>query len=127
MIGIKNVENYNQNGGELKFIQTDNVIKKLNEIIQNIGHDKSVAIICKNLNMLEKIKHEISCPKNVVLTTIANVKGIEYYHVIVPFADSENYKNALDKNLLYIASTRATKNLTFIYSGSITKFIKENE
>jgi len=58
-----------------------------------------------------------------IITTPAQAKGVEFDCVIVPFANSKNYQNELDKNLLYVASTRALHNLYFISDGQPSKFL----
>ncbi|MBQ8845436.1 MAG: UvrD-helicase domain-containing protein [Clostridia bacterium] len=126
MIGIENIENLNQNGDNVEVINSNNTLSSLQSIINNLDENKKVAIICKNKGMLEKIKTNLhNIPDNVTITTIANSKGVDFYHVIVPFVDEKNYNSNLDKNLLYIASTRATMKLTYIFEGEISKFLKD--
>ena len=60
----------------------------------------------------------------VLVTTCATAKGIEFDAVIIPNADEENYQNNLDKNIIYISSTRALHKLFFVSKKSPSKFIK---
>jgi DNA helicase-2/ATP-dependent DNA helicase PcrA len=59
-----------------------------------------------------------------VITTAYLAKGLEFDCVILPEACNKNYKNEIDKQMLYIGITRALHKLTLLYSGGITKFLK---
>lgn len=55
----------------------------------------------------------------VLLVCVANVKGKEFEHVILPFLDKGEFPNPLrapseEKNLFYVAATRAKSRLTLI-------------
>jgi DNA helicase-2/ATP-dependent DNA helicase PcrA len=50
-------------------------------------------------------------------------KGLEFDEVIIPFASARNYQTEVDRNLLYIACTRAMHQLTLMYSVDKTGFI----
>lgn len=54
----------------------------------------------------------------VSITSIRMAKGLEFDEVIVPDADNRNYASDYDRNLLYIACTRAMHKLTLFYTGS---------
>ena len=54
----------------------------------------------------------------IILCTIHLAKGLEFDHVIVPDANAETYHTAMDRNLLYIACTRAMHRLTMIAQGT---------
>ena len=62
--------------------------------------------------------------KQVLITTPTTSKGVEFDYVIVPNCDNKNYCDELDKNLLYIATTRALHKLSLIYEDSLSKFVK---
>lgn len=141
MIDLKNIEYVNRNGDKPKLIKTEDYAKTIAEYIksecQNYEH---VAIICKcNKEMHELSKllkgklefTEIKEPEDynnkVLLTTCATAKGIEFDCVILPFANAENYKNSLEKNILYVSSTRALHKLAFLYNDKPSKFLKELE
>ena len=59
----------------------------------------------------------------VSITPIRMAKGLEFDEVIVPDADNRNYVSDYDRNLLYIACTRAMHKLTFFYTGSPSPFL----
>ncbi|MFB9278095.1 HelD family protein [Cohnella cellulosilytica] len=53
-----------------------------------------------------------------VVTTAHMAKGLEFDHVVVPFADGGNYRTEMDRCLLYIACTRAMHALTLTFHGT---------
>ena len=57
------------------------------------------------------------------LTTAHLAKGLEFDEVIVPFASQVTYRTGLDKNMLYIACTRAMHQLTLTHTGERTPLI----
>lgn len=59
----------------------------------------------------------------VSITSVRMAKGLEFDEVIVPDADNRNYDSDYDRNLLYIACTRAMHKLTLFYTGSPSPFL----
>ena len=59
-----------------------------------------------------------------IITTAYLAKGLEFDCVILPEADKNNYKNEIDRQMLYIGITRALHKLTLLYTGEITGFLK---
>ena len=59
------------------------------------------------------------------VVSVRMAKGLEFDEVIVPFADAETYHTPEDRNLLYIACTRAMHRLTLLYSGRPTPLYAE--
>ena len=51
-------------------------------------------------------------------------KGLEYDAVIVYEVNEDNYYDKEDKQLLYIACTRALHRLSLCYTGKISKFLE---
>ena len=54
-------------------------------------------------------------------------KGLEYDHVILPNADNEVYNTELDKQNLYVATTRALHGLHVFYEKEVSHFIPLEE
>jgi DNA helicase-2/ATP-dependent DNA helicase PcrA len=52
-------------------------------------------------------------------------KGLEFDQLIVPNVTEENYHTAMDRNLLYVACTRAMHKLTLTFAGAVTPLIHE--
>lgn len=138
MIGIKNVEYVNRRGQSPKVIQTENqgqtIAKIITEECSDFDHiaiickcNKEAKEICKQLNgKIDYVlmKEPEDYKNKVLVTTCATAKGIEFDAVIVPNADEENYKNNLDKNILYISSTRALHKLYFTCQNQPSKYLK---
>lgn len=59
----------------------------------------------------------------VSITSIRMAKDLEFDEVIVPDADDRNYVLDYDRNLLYIACTRAMHKLTLFYTGRPSPFL----
>ena len=59
----------------------------------------------------------------VSITSIRMAKGLDFDEVIVPDVDHRNYDSDYDRNLLYIACTRAMHKLTLFYTGSPSPFL----
>lgn len=56
----------------------------------------------------------------VSITSVHMSKGLEFDEVVIPSADSRTYSSGHDRNLLYIACTRAMHRLTLLYTGEPT-------
>ncbi len=140
ILGKKVANNVNRNGEEVKFITCRNIIKELEALIkekQEKNRNKTLCIICKDKKEIEYLQDnssiinrftvldetkEMSNNKNII-TTIINSKGVEFDIVIIPFANDSNYQTELDRNLLYVASTRALHNLCFVANKKPSRFL----
>lgn len=116
ILGKKVANNVNRNGEEVKFITCKNIIKELENFIkekQEKCRNKTLCIICKDKQEIEYLQEhsliinrfdvldetkEMSSNKNII-TTIINSKGVEFDMVVIPFANDNNYKTELDRNL----------------------------
>lgn len=137
MIGLDHITYVNRNGDKPKLIQTTDTVRAIQQILeQECAQYDHIAIICKCQKELKQLAKELKGKVNytllenpedysqkVLLTTCATAKGIEFDCVIVPNANAENYVNSLDKNILYVSSTRALHKLFFIANASPTKFL----
>jgi len=61
---------------------------------------------------------------SVMITTPLVVKGLEFDSVAIPCADSVNYSSDIDRQLLYIACTRAMHELTLLHTGEFTGLVE---
>ena len=57
------------------------------------------------------------------ITSIQMSKGLEFDEVIIPDVNSDKYSTEYDRNLLYIACTRAMHRLTLLYTGEVSSLI----
>lgn len=69
------------------------------------------------------ISSEEDFQKGLTIMPIYIAKGLEFDAVIVPNANKENFSTELDRNLLYIACTRALHRLMLYYLGIKSPFI----
>jgi DNA helicase-2/ATP-dependent DNA helicase PcrA len=52
-------------------------------------------------------------------------KGLEFDQVIVPDVSEKNYSTEMDRNMLYVACTRAMHHLALTYVGATARFLGE--
>ncbi len=142
ILGKHIADNVNRNGDEVGFVKTKFCATKLEEIIEERkaspkGKDQTIAIICKTKEQIRELQKQSGVIKKFklldndtsvtnskyVITTPAQAKGVEFDCVIIPFANSKTYQNELDKNLLFVACTRALHNLYFVSDGEPSKFL----
>lgn len=114
-------------------------VDKLREIIDNYLADgyKSIAIITRSNADAKRLYSEVNdkipninlidddmdrYDNNLCIISVYNSKGLEFDGVII-YDASENYETEVDRNLLYIASTRALHRLSVIYIDKPSKFI----
>jgi DNA helicase IV len=85
--------------------------RKAVELAKSFGKSKKVSLITSNKDT------------KAVIAPVGLSKGLEFDYVIVVDADDETYKSEADRNLLYVACTRAMHKLDLIYGGQKSKFI----
>jgi DNA helicase-2/ATP-dependent DNA helicase PcrA len=61
----------------------------------------------------------------VVICTAHMAKGFEFDEVIVPHVDAKHYRPAMDRNLLYVACTRAMHHLVLTHAGRPSPLLEE--
>ncbi|MBW6521734.1 MAG: AAA family ATPase [Desulfoarculaceae bacterium] len=112
-------------------------IRQLVEEFFDLDHHL-LGIICKTQAQAEQLHQAIhddghpvhlltsqstTFTRGVLICTVHLAKGLEFDQVIVPDAGENNYATAMDRNLLYIACTRAMHTLTLTFTGKISSFI----
>ncbi len=103
------------------------------------------AVLCKTSFEASQIFHQLqnlgvtgirlgnyehfSFDPGVTITSIAQVKGLEFRHVLVTNPSLEQFRDnsKLDRNLLYVAITRAEEKLDFIVKDEPTNLLPANE
>ncbi|ESR25444.1 HelD family protein [Lutibaculum baratangense] len=88
--------------------------KKLHQALDDQGIDA---------NLLDERSAGFST--GIVVCTSHLAKGLEFDRVVVPDADAANYKTEMDRNLLYVACTRAMHRLTVLASGQPSPFLPD--
>ncbi|MFC6487755.1 HelD family protein [Nitratireductor sp. GCM10026969] len=92
----------------------------------------SLAIIAKTQRQAEKLHRQLTekgvetrlldagssgFSTGIIVCTAHLAKGLEFDRVIVPDAGVQNYGTDMDRNLLYVACTRAMHRLTVLFAG----------
>ncbi|MEX2642276.1 MAG: 3'-5' exonuclease [Acetobacterales bacterium] len=100
---------------------------------------RSLAVIAKTQRMANRLHKKlveagmearlldadsVGFSSGVVVCTAHLAKGLEFDRVIVPDVSVENYCTELDRNLLYVACTRAMHRLTLVTSGELSPFLR---
>ena len=138
------LEMVERHGEQPKTIYCENADREIAVILDLIeefekGGHASLGIVvkteadAKRLYALLSEKHPLhfisqdstSFTTGVSITSIRMAKGLEFDEVIVPDADNRNYGSDYDRNLLYIACTRAMHKLTLSYAGSPSPFLQK--
>jgi len=143
-IGKKeNAEVFARNGEEVDLVECnknteiDTLLRIINEYKQKSYN--SIAIITKTNKQSQKlykqIKNKLSVnliddntdeyDNKICVISAFNSKGLEFDGVIVYNVSEENYNSDIDRDVLYIASTRAMHKLTIMQSDKNCKFIKD--
>lgn len=106
--------------------------------LSGAGHN-TLGVICKTQSQAERFHAAIgalgreahllsgqsaSFARGVTVCTAHMAKGLEFDQVIVPEANGANYRTAMDRNLLYVACTRAMHKLTLTFAGDLTRLIE---
>ena len=113
--------------------------EKIHEILKKFNENKrsSIGIILKteeeanllfsSIKYIENINLINSDSKyflpGITITSVQMSKGLEFDEVIVPDVDIHTYRSEHDKNLLYVACTRAMHKLTLLYTGKVSTLL----
>ena len=136
------IDCFGRNGDEPEIYTGDTIDNYDEKIVSEIlcSREKlyqSIALICKTerdafflYNRLKE-KTDIQLIRNdgkanisgTLIIPIYLSKGLEFDSVLICDADNEHYYTEEDKNLLYIASTRALHRLNLFYTGEISRFL----
>ena len=136
------IKSFNRNGDSPKVYIADNSEIFIDEIVKEIKlcQEKgfqSICLICKteknSTYLFNKIKHklDIQLIKNGSVSDLQGVfilpvymsKGLEFDAVLICDADSPNYHDEDDKNLLYVACTRALHKLSLFCENEVSPLI----
>lgn len=136
------IKSFNRNSDSPKVYIADNSEIFIDEIVKEIKlcQEKgfqSICLICKteknSTYLFNKIKHklDIQLIKNgsasdlqgVFILPVYMSKGLEFDTVLICDADSQNYHDEDDKNLLYVACTRALHKLSLFCENEVSPLI----
>ena len=140
------VEPLERYGEEPEVIPCRNADAELSKVIELISEFKnsennSLGIICKTQKQADyfykalennfkiRLLNDTSADfgTGIVITTAYLAKGLEFDQVIVPQCSHKNYISDTDKQMLYVATTRAMHRLFLTYTGKLSKFIEVNK
>lgn len=93
-------------------LKTQKQAEKLISAIQAAGHEARLLS-----------EQSATFSSGVVVCAAHMAKGLEFDQVLIPHVDKKNYATMMDKNMLYVACTRAMHNLTLTYTDELTGFI----
>ncbi|OON96634.1 MAG: hypothetical protein ATN31_09370 [Candidatus Epulonipiscioides saccharophilum] len=126
---------------DVEIIHRPNTSELNDFIIERLADYKKefnkIAIICKDknsvINLQAQVKKSLDAQfitmddmllkSDVLVLPTYMVKGLEYDAVLIYEANQKNYSNVFDKQLLYIACSRALHRLDILYTGELTEFI----
>lgn len=136
------IKSFNRNGDSPKVYIADNSEIFIDEIVKeiNLCQEKgfqSICLICKteknSIYLFNKIKHKldiqlikngnVSDLQGVFILPVYMSKGLEFDAVLICDADSQNYHDEDDKNLLYVACTRALHKLSLFCENEVSPLI----
>lgn len=129
LIGLKDINSINREGDEVTVVNASEDefrLKLLNEVFKYLKKHKKVAIICTSESLTKQTYLHLgdiddvllvdefteSESASVLLMSTAFSKGLEFDSVIV-ISDKDDTQ--IQKNLLYVSSTRALHDLSVIY------------
>lgn len=138
-VEVEPIERHGEEPQILSFKNATDEITALKSLIKNFEQNEfnSLGIICKTQkmadNLFETLKNEhqinllnatsVAFGSGIVITTAHLAKGLEFDSVIVPFCTDKNYHTELDKQMLYVACTRAMHKLVITYVGKLSPLI----
>lgn len=126
-----------RHGEKPQILQYKNEQEELSGIIDLISRYRksayrSLGIICKTESQAQLMADELkgqaadihflsnqsaAFVQGIIITSAHMAKGLEFDEVILPEVDDKNYHSEIDRNMLYVAVTRAMHRLTLTYSG----------
>ena len=146
MCNLSDAESFERHGEIPSIEQYDNYNSMINSIQKKIDSvDLSVittmVVICKTASTADELyaalddEHKAKCylmndensnfHEGIIVTNSYLVKGLEFDYVIVPSVSVEEYNSERDRQILYIAGTRALHKLDIMYYGNRSLFIDD--
>ncbi|MCL2407509.1 MAG: UvrD-helicase domain-containing protein [Defluviitaleaceae bacterium] len=137
IIGKKEAEAFERTSAAPVIISEnkEELLRKANEILCNC--EGVTAVLTKTALEARDVYAGLLVPdkqllthRNAKMSKVVNVcpvylaKGLEFDNVIIWGADSSNYSSEYDRNVLYVAASRALHRLYILHSGELTGFLK---
>ena len=138
---IEPIQRHGEKPNIIKCNDKKEELEKIKGLIEafNKSDYSTIGIICKTTTQAKEIynklveEYEVNLldidslefKEGITISTIHMSKGLEFDEIIIPMVDSDNYKTGYDKNLLYIACTRAMHKLSLTHSNNLTEIINK--
>lgn len=142
-IGNKsNIDVIDRHGEDVRIIKSTDKLSTIVELVKENEEKgyKSIAIITKTnasaktlymdlkprmdkVNLVDDDTDEYN--NDICVISAYNSKGLEFDAVIIVDVDNINYENEIDRNVLYIATTRPLHNLVVLYDGKVSSFVEK--
>ncbi len=120
-------------GSELEMLEE--LLRRIEMYKQEFG---KIAVLCKNKEQVREVQSKLGkklsaqyilrddaiLKETITVMPTYMAKGLEFDAVIAYDVSDANYKTVFDKQLLYIACSRALHRLDVLYLGTCTKFLK---
>ena len=136
---IEPIERHGELPSIIKCNSLEEELKQIEDTIDNFNKFdySTMGIICKTKSQAKQIydklkdKYEVNLldidslefKEGIIISTIHMSKGLEFDEIVIPMVDVNNYVSDYDRNLLYIACTRAMHKLTLTYHNEITDIL----
>ena len=136
---IEPIERHGELPKIIKCSTLEEELKQIENTIDNFNKSdySTMGIICNTKSQAKQIydklknKYEVNLldidslefKEGIIISTIHMSKGLEFDEIVIPMVDTNNYKSDYDRNLLYIACTRAMHKLTLTYHDEITEIL----
>ncbi len=136
------IKSFNRNGDTPEVFIADNTDIFIDKLIKEVKlcQEKgfqSIGLLCKTENnairLFQKIKSEIDIQlirsgsisdlQGVFIIPVYMSKGLEFDAVVICDADCHNYHDEDDKNLLYVACTRALHRLSLFCEKEVSQLV----
>ena len=136
------IKSFNRKGDSPEVFIADNSEVFIDKIVEEVKSCQekglqSIGLICKTENnsicLYNKIKHKLDIQiirngsaaelQGVFIIPVYMSKGLEFDAVLICDADNQNYYDEDDKNLLYVACTRALHRLSLFCEKEVSPLI----
>lgn len=140
-VNVEAIERHGEPPSIYNATNDDQELSKIKRLVNEFTDSdyNSLGIICKTqieadrlyaalrdelkVNLLNAIS--VAFGSGVVITTAHLAKGLEFDCVIVPFCSAKNFQTEADRQMLYVACTRAMHRLHLTYTKDLTTFLNQ--
>lgn len=111
---------------EIKRAQKDKKMGKLGIICKSQPQAEDLFLALSSVNDVHLFTYDADVfYDGIIVTSVSLSKGLEFDTVLIVDADQSNYCTEYDRNLLYVACTRAMHQLKLLYCGEKSRFLEQ--